>query len=183
MAFYFKRLHIIVPDNKNFTNAKASYKGFLMREGDWYGYDEETGCLLATTGKDSFGNIKVYKEEKSNVWSCDLYSLEDDEGNPMFKVDDYQLEIIENSLHLEDKMSFDKWKEELSKKYGLFDSSSIINIGDYESYIYGSRRFVPLFIIYLLEKKWKEEKSHGQLLKDIKNVRDYNIRVNAKRYW
>lgn len=183
MAFYFKKLHIILPDDKNFTRGKASYKGFLMKEGDWYGYDEDTGILAVTTGKSSFGNIKVYTNKEANLWSFDLYPLEDDEGNSMFKIDDEQLEAIENSLALENKMPFDEWKEEKSRKYDLENPYSLVTIADYEIYIYGHRRVIPLFIIYLLERKWKEEGSHTELLENIKNVRDYNIRMNAQKYW
>lgn len=183
MAFYFKKLHIILPDNENFKKAKASYKGFLMKEGDWYGYDEETGILAVTTGKSSFGNIKVYTNNESNIWSYDLYPLEDDEGNPMFKIDDEQLEDIENSLDLENKMSFEEWEKENSREYDLENPYSWVTIADYEIYVYGHRRFIPLFIIYLLERKWKAEGSHTELLENIKNVRDYNIRMNAQKYW
>ena len=167
----------------------ASYSGFCVKPGMFYGVEKETGKLVATTGWNANGltNICMQNEPKSK-WSKDLWEdLYDDDGNPLITIEKNDLQRISSKVKEFQRtaMDFETWAnangytdeyyEDLIR--GHEDENGYINEchedlireemdqieSAYEWYYFME---YPEFVIQLLKELWAMEKNVEILMED-----------------
>ncbi len=140
----------------------ASYSGFCVKPGMFYGVEKETGKLVATTGWNVNGltNICIQNEPKSK-WTKDIWEdLYDDDGNPVITIEENDLKRISDKVKDFQKsaMDFQTWIDSNEYDYGNLeecDREVLDQVeADYEWYFFME---YPPFVIQLLQEYWEAE--------------------------
>lgn len=134
----------------------ASYGGFCVKSGMFYGVEKETGKLVATTGWNVNGLTNIYiQHEPKSQWNNDLWEdLYDDYGKPLITIEENDLQRISNKVKAfqETAMDFETWADANGYDDESWDEDQIESA--YESYYFME---YPDFVIQLLKEHWDLE--------------------------
>lgn len=134
----------------------ASYGGFCVKPGMFYGVEKETGKLVATTGWNVNGLTNIYiQHEPKSQWNNDLWEdLYDDYGKPLITIEENDLQRISNKVKDFQKtaMDFETWADENGYDDESWDEDQIESA--YDSYYFMG---YPEFAIQLLKEHWDLE--------------------------
>ena len=134
----------------------ASYGGFCVKPGMFYGVEKETGKLVATTGWHVNGLTNIYiQHEPKSQWNNDLWeNLYDDYGKPLITIEENDLQRISNKVKDFQKsaMDFETWVDANGYDDDSWDEDQIESA--YESYYFME---YPEFVIQLLKEHWDLE--------------------------
>ena len=134
----------------------ASYGGFCVKPGMFYGVEKETGKLVATTGWNVNGLTNIYiQHEPKSQWNNDLWEdLYDDYGKPLITIEENDLQRISNKVKDFQKtaMDFETWADENGYDDESWDEDQIESV--YDSYYFMG---YPEFAIQLLKEHWDLE--------------------------
>lgn len=148
--YEFKEL--ILPEHFN----HASYAGFCVKPGMFYGVEKESGKLVATTGWNINGSTNIYiQHEPKSKWNNDLWEdLYDDYGKPLITIEENDLQRISNKVKDFQKsaMDFETWADANGYDDDSWDEDQIESA--YESYYFME---YPEFVIQLLKEHWDLE--------------------------
>lgn len=108
--YEFKEM--ILPEHFN----HASYAGFCVKPGMFYGVEKESGKLVATTGWNINGSTNIYiQHEPKSKWNNDLWEdLYDDYGKPLITIEKNDLQRISSKVKEFQRtaMDFETWAME-----------------------------------------------------------------------
>ena len=134
----------------------ASYGGFCVKPGMFYGVEKETGKLVATTGWNVNGLTNIYIQHEPNIqWNNDLWEdLYDDYGKPLITIEENDLQRISDKVKAFQKsaMDFETWADANGCDDESWDEDQIESA--YESYYFME---YPEFVIQLLKEHWDLE--------------------------
>lgn len=134
----------------------ASYGGFCVKPGMFYGVEKETGKLVATTGWNVNGLTNIYiQHEPKSQWNNDLWEdLYDDYGKPLITIEENDLQRISDKVKDFQKtaMDFETWADENGYVDESWDEDQIESA--YDSYYFMG---YPEFVIQLLKEHWDLE--------------------------
>lgn len=134
----------------------ASYGGFCVKPGMFYGIEKETGKLVATTGWNANGLTNIYiQHEPKSQWNNDLWKdLYDDYGKPLITIEENDLQRISNKVKAfqETAMDFETWADANGYDEESWDEDQIESA--YDSYYFMG---YPEFVIQLLKEHWDLE--------------------------
>ena len=134
----------------------ASYGGFCVKPGMFYGVEKETGKLVATTGWNVNGLTNIYiQHEPKSQWNNDLWEdLYDDYGKPLITIEENDLQRISDKVKDFQKtaMDFETWADENGYDDESWDEDQIESA--YDSYYFMG---YPEFVIQLLKEHWDLE--------------------------
>ena len=134
----------------------ASYGGFCVKPGMFYGVEKETGKLVATTGWNVNGLTNIYiQHEPKSQWNNDLWEdLYDDYGKPLITIEENDLQRISNKVKEFQRtaMDFETWADENGYDDESWDEDQIESA--YDSYYFIG---YPEFVIQLLKEHWDLE--------------------------
>ena len=139
----------------------ASYGGFCVKPGMFYGTEKETGKLVATTGWNVNGLTNIYiQHELKSQWNNDLWEdLYDDYGKPLITIEENDLQRISDKVKDFQKtaMDFETWADENGYDDESWDEDQIESA--YDSYYFMG---YPEFVIQLLKEHWDLENYEEQ---------------------
>lgn len=134
----------------------ASYGGFCVKPGMFYGTEKETGKLVATTGWNVNGLTNIYIQHEPKIqWNNDLWEdLYDDYGKPLITIEENDLQRISNKVKDFQKtaMDFETFADENGYDDESWDEDQIESA--YDSYYFMG---YPEFVIQLLKEHWDLE--------------------------
>lgn len=134
----------------------ASYGGFCVKPGMFYGVEKETGKLVATTGWNVNGLTNIYIQHEPNIqWNNDLWEdLYDDCGKPLITIEENDLQRISDKVKEFQKsaMDFETWADANGYDDESWDEDQIESA--YECYYFAG---YPEFVIQLLKEHWDLE--------------------------
>lgn len=148
--YEFKEM--ILPEHFN----HASYAGFCVKPGMFYGVEKESGKLVATTGWNINGSTNIYiQHEPKSKWNNDLWEdLYDDYGKPLITIEKNDLQRISDKVKEFQRtaMDFETWANVNGYDDDSWDEDQIESA--YDSYYFMG---YPEFVIQLLKEHWDLE--------------------------
>lgn len=154
--YEFKEM--ILPEHFN----HASYAGFCVKPGMFYGVEKESGKLVATTGWNINGSTNIYiQHEPKSKWNNDLWEdLYDDYGKPLITIEKNDLQRI--SIKVKEfqrtAMDFETWANVNGYTDEYYEDLIREEMDQIES-AYECYYFMeyPEFVIQLLKERWDLE--------------------------
>lgn len=150
----------------------ASYGGFCVKPGMFYGTEKETGKLVATTGWNVNGLTNIYiQHEPKSQWNNDLWEdLYDDYGKPLITIEENDLQRISDKVKDFQKtaMDFETWADENGYDDESWDEDQIESA--YDSYYFMG---YPEFVIQLLKERWDLENMNMEKIYGVHSKFDF----------
>lgn len=163
--YEFKEM--ILPEHFN----HASYAGFCVKPGMFYGVEKESGKLVATTGWNINGSTNIYiQHEPKSKWNNDLWEdLYDDYGKPLITIEKNDLQRI--SIKVKEfqrtAMDFETWANANGYTDEYYEDLTREEMDQIESaYEWYYFMEYPEFVIQLLKELWAMEKNVEILMED-----------------
>ena len=140
----------------------ASYGGFCVKPGMFYGVEKETGKLVATTGWNVNGLTNIYIQHEPNIqWNNDLWEdLYDDYGKPLITIEENDLQRISDKVKAFQKsaMDFETWADANGYDDEYCEDLTREELDQIEeSYEWYYFMEYPEFVIQLLKEHWDLE--------------------------
>ncbi len=140
----------------------ASYGGFCVKPGMFYGVEKETGKLVATTGWNVNGLTNIYIQHEPKIqWNNDLWEdLYDDYGKPLITIEENDLQRISDKVKDFQKtaMDFETWADENGYNEEYCEDLTREELDQIEeSYEWYYFMGYPEFVIQLLKEHWDLE--------------------------
>lgn len=145
----------------------ASYGGFCVKPGMFYGVEKETGKLVATTGWNVNGLTNIYIQHEPKIqWNNDLWEdLYDDYGKPLITIEENDLQRISDKVKDFQKtaMDFETWADENGYNEEYCEDLTREELDQIEeSYEWYYFMGYPEFVIQLLKEHWDLENYEEQ---------------------
>lgn len=159
----------------------ASYGGFCVKPGMFYGTEKETGKLVATTGWNVNGLTNIYiQHEPKSQWNNDLWEdLYDDYGKPLITIEENDLQRISDKVKAFQKtaMDFSTWDDANGYDDESWDEDQIESA--YDSYYFMG---YPEFVIQLLKEHWDLENMNEEEGKDMEKIYGVSSKFDFGRW-
>ena len=159
----------------------ASYGGFCVKPGMFYGTEKETGKLVATTGWNVNGLTNIYIQHEPKLqWNNDLWEdLYDDYGKPLITIEENDLQRISDKVKDFQKtaMDFETWADENGYDDESWDEDQIESA--YDSYYFMG---YPEFVIQLLKERWDLENMNMEESKVMEKIYGVSSKFDFGRW-
>lgn len=165
----------------------ASYGGFCVKPGMFYGTEKETGKLVATTGWNVNGLTNIYiQHEPKSQWNNDLWEdLYDDYGKPLITIEENDLQRISNKVKAfqETAMDFETWADENGYDEEYCEDLTREELDQIEeSYEWYYFMEYPEFVIQLLKERWDLENMNMEESKVMEKIYGVSSKFDFGRW-